>query len=168
VFSGVFDYAPNAAGAAWLLREVWPLVRARRSDATLTFAGSNPSRELRSAAARDSAVTVTGAVPDLRPFLWRARVSAAPVFVARGLQNKVLEALAAGLPVVTTSAVASGLPAAVAAACDVADEPAAFASALLDRLESTEVPGFESLLAPYSWESSLSRLPTLLAHPAEV
>lgn len=168
VFTGVFDYAPNASGAQWLLREVWPLVRARQPEATLTFAGSSPSRALRAGAEADPSVRVTGGVPDLRPILWRATVSAAPVFVARGLQNKVLEAMAAGLPVVTTTAVAEGLPPPVAECCGVADDPRAFAEALVRRLDEA-APGYDDVLAPFSWESSLARLgPLLASHAAAV
>lgn len=169
VFTGVFDYGPNASGAQWLLRDVWPMVRSRLPEAKLTFAGSHPSRTLRAAAEADPSVTVTGAVPDLRPFLWRATVSAAPVFVARGLQNKALEAMAAGLPVVTTTAVAEGLPPPVAALCSVADDPQAFAGALLRRLDTTSAPNYEDVLAPYSWASSLAPLgPLLDSHAAAV
>jgi sugar transferase (PEP-CTERM/EpsH1 system associated) len=166
VFAGVFDYAPNAAGARWLLKEVWPRVRARRPDAALTFVGSRPSGELREAAATDRSITVTGAVADVRPWLWRGAVSAAPIFVARGLQNKVLEAMAAGLPVVTTPAVAAGLPSSVSACCRIAETPDAFADALLDHLTVPTANNYDGVLEPFKWESSLAGLDPLLASHA--
>jgi len=169
VFVGVFDYAPNAAGAAWMVKNVWPLVRQRHAGAQLTFVGSRPSTELRAAAASDSSITVTGAVPDVRPWLWRATVSAAPIFVARGLQNKVLEAMAAGLPVVTTTAVAAGLPPAVAACCRIADQPDEFARALVEHLASQREVTYDDVLAPFRWDSSLAALDPLLdSHAAAV
>ncbi len=109
VFCGVFDYPPNVSGAVWLAQEIWPKVKTRHPDATLTLVGMNPARAVL-ALARDPSVRVTGAVSDVRPFLWQAAVSAAPLLVARGVQNKVLEALAAGLPCVVTPPVFEGLP----------------------------------------------------------
>jgi polysaccharide biosynthesis protein PslH len=161
VFCGVMDYEPNERGAAWLASEVWPTVRAARPSARFVIVGSNPTRRLRDLAARDPSIVVTGTVPDVRPFLWNAAVSAAPLFVARGVQNKVLEAVAAGVPVVVTSAVREGLPAEVQGACDEADTPADFARCLLallsippaarrSRATSANVEGltWESRLAP--------------------
>lgn len=130
VFAGVFDYEPNEQAALWCAREVWPLVRAVRPDATLTLVGMNPSRAVR-ALAEQPGVRVTGTVPDVRPFLWSASVSVAPLLVARGLQNKVLEAIAAGLPCVVTPQVADGLPPEVEGAYAVAGTPSAFADAVL-------------------------------------
>jgi glycosyltransferase involved in cell wall biosynthesis len=167
VFVGVFDYAPNAAGAEWLLHEVWPKVRAKRSDATLALVGSNPSRALRRAARANPSVTVTGAVPDVRPYLWRAKVSAAPIFVARGLQNKVLEALAARLRVVTTTLVAAGLPAALAACCRVTDDAGAFAEALIESLDEAAASDCDDQLEPFRWDASLVGLGPLLASHAD-
>ena len=165
VVTGVFDYQPNAEGALWLVHEVWPLVRARRPDMTLTLAGANPTGPLKAAAGKDPSITVTGSVPDIRPYLWRAELGAAPIHIARGVQNKVLEGVAAGLPFVATRAVFDGLPAAVRPAVTVADTPAAFADAILT---SVSDPGtgravVASLsLDSLSWASTLAPLEGIL------
>ena len=130
VFCGVFNYEPNERAALWFGNEVWPLVRAARPDATLSLVGMDPSRAVRALAAQPG-IRVTGTVPDVRPFLWSASVSVAPLLVARGIQNKVLEAIAAGLPCVVTPQVADGLPPEATGACRVAGEPRDFADAVL-------------------------------------
>lgn len=129
VFCGVMNYDPNVQGVQWLVREVWPLVRAACADAQLLIVGSDPVPQVTQL--QDDSITVTGAVPDVRPYLWRAAVGVAPLLVARGLQNKVLEALAAGLPTVVTPAVARGLPADVLRGCRTAEDAAGFAAALV-------------------------------------
>ena len=134
VFCGVMNYGPNEQGAVWLARDVWPLVRAARPGARLVLVGSSPSRQVRGLASETLGVRVTGAVPDVRPYLWDAAVAAAPLHVARGVQNKVLEAIAAGLPCVVTPAVAEGLPREVMPACGVSEDARQFASALCDFL----------------------------------
>jgi glycosyltransferase involved in cell wall biosynthesis len=121
----------------WLALKVWPLVRARRPDATLALVGANPTARLRSACAADGSIRVTGTVPDVRPFLWEAAAAAAPLGVARGVQNKVLEAVAAGLPAVITPQVAGGLPPSIMPACSVRETPDAFAAAILELLALT-------------------------------
>lgn len=134
VFCGVMNYGPNEEGAAWMAREVWPLVLNRRPDAKLILVGANPTAAVRSLAG--SSITVTGSVPDTRPYLWGAAVGLAPLLTARGVQNKVLEAIAAGLPAVVTRAVAQGLPAEVLRACRVSDDPAGFADAVVALFET--------------------------------
>src|SRR3954468_16751037 len=104
VFTGVFSYAPNADGAVWFAERAWPRVRERFPLARLTLAGASPLARVRRLAERDSSIVVTGQVPDIRPYLWQSAVAIAPLFEARGVQNKVLEAAAAGLPSVVTSA----------------------------------------------------------------
>jgi len=132
VFCGVMNYAPNAQGARWMAEQVWPLVLAEQPGARLLIVGSNPTPEVRRLARLG--VTVTGAVPDVRPYLWSAAVAVAPLAIARGLQNKVLEALAAGLPVAVTPAVAEGLPEDALRGCVVESDAVAFASAVVDLL----------------------------------
>jgi sugar transferase (PEP-CTERM/EpsH1 system associated) len=134
IFTAVFDYAPNTDGALWFARRVWPLVRAARPTATLTLAGASPTRAIRQLASLDPSIEVTGAVPDMRPYLWRSAVAVAPLHQARGVQNKVLEAAAAGLPSVVTSPVWNGLPAEVLAACRRGDTPEQFAAHVIDLL----------------------------------
>jgi sugar transferase (PEP-CTERM/EpsH1 system associated) len=136
IFCGVMDYAPNEAGVQWFAGHVWPLVRARRPDARFLIVGSNPTRAIRGLASGHEGVQVTGTVPDVLPHLWSAAVSVAPLHVTQGIQNKVLEALAAGLPVVITPAVAGGLPAGALAGCEVASDPAEFATAILGLLSA--------------------------------
>jgi polysaccharide biosynthesis protein PslH len=131
VFCGVMDYAPNVQGARWIAEEVWPRVRAARPDARLTIVGSNPPPAVRRLQARGAGITVTGEVADVRPYLWNAAVAVAPLHLARGLQNKALEALAAGVPCVVTPSVAEGLPKSVRAACPVGAGAAQFAGEVL-------------------------------------
>ena len=138
VFTGVMDYAPNEQGAIWLAKKVWPVVRRLKPNARLLLVGSNPTKHLRHLVVEDGSIQVTGTVPDVRPYLWRAAVAVAPLHTSRGLQNKVLEAVAAGLPCVVTPGVRAGLPDEVIAACDIADDPLEFANRLLRLLDLTD------------------------------
>lgn len=160
VFCGVMNYAPNEEAALWLARAVWPAVRAQCPGARLLIVGASPTPRLRALPDTDTSVVVTGTVADVRPFLWAGAVAAAPLKIARGVQNKVLEAVAAGLPCVVTPAVAGGLPPEIVPACDVAESPEAYAGALLrmlalsaaDRTRRVELAQPDRL----SWESRLA------------
>jgi glycosyltransferase involved in cell wall biosynthesis len=133
VFCGVMNYAPNVEAVEWFAHRVWPRVLAKRPDARFEIVGSDPSAAVR-ALASEPGIDVVGAVPDVAPRLWNAAVSVAPLLQARGVQNKVLEAVAAGLPTVVTSVVADGLPPAVLAACRVAETAEMFSDAVLGLL----------------------------------
>src|SRR6185436_3795466 len=102
VFTGTMDYFPNVDAVQYLSASILPRVRDAVPAARFTIVGRNPTRAVRRLA-REPEVTVTGAVPDVRPYLARAAVAVAPMRIARGVQNKVLEAMAAGVPVVATS-----------------------------------------------------------------
>jgi glycosyltransferase involved in cell wall biosynthesis len=134
VFCGVMNYRPNEDAALWFARAVWPAIRERCPQARFSLVGSDPTQALRHLAVADPTIEVTGAVEDVRPYLWRGAVAIAPLFVARGVQNKVLEAVAAGLPCVVTPAVQDGLPREVLGGCRVAGDVEQFASAVLDLL----------------------------------
>jgi sugar transferase (PEP-CTERM/EpsH1 system associated) len=134
VFCGVMNYRLNEEGALWFARTVWPMVRMRCPDARLSLVGSDPTPAIRSLPAADRTIEVTGTVPDVRPYLWRSAVAVAPLLSARGVQNKVLEAVAAGLPCVVTRTVHDGLPAEVTPACRLAQDPEQFAAAVVDLL----------------------------------
>jgi sugar transferase (PEP-CTERM/EpsH1 system associated) len=110
VFTGAMDYHANVDAMTYFCDDVLPLIRARLSDTELTIVGSNPTPAVRRLAAR-AGVTVTGTVPDVRPYLASARVFVAPFRIARGIQNKILEALATGLPVVVSPVASAALPA---------------------------------------------------------
>jgi sugar transferase (PEP-CTERM/EpsH1 system associated) len=108
VFVGQLDYRANVLGLVWFCRTIWPKVRERISDATLTIVGRNPVSQIRRLGGVPG-VEVIGEVPDVRPYLASARVAVVPLPVARGVQNKVLEAMASGLPVVGSPASLEGL-----------------------------------------------------------
>jgi sugar transferase (PEP-CTERM/EpsH1 system associated) len=110
VLSGKMSYHANVSAALYFAREVLPLVRRARPDAQLRIVGSRPPRDL-AQLARDPAVTVTGYVPDMREAIGRATVAVCPVTVKVGIQNKVLEAMALGVPVVCNRLGAEGLDA---------------------------------------------------------
>lgn len=167
VFVGAMDYRPNIEAACWFTREVWPRILAAAPDARFSVVGSNPTPEVR-ALARCDGVSVTGRVPDVRPYLQHAKVSVAPLRIARGVQNKVLEAMAAARAVVATSGAAAGIDAAPGSHFLVADDPAAFArdvAALLSDPERREALGRAArshMVARYSWDAQLQRFDRVL------
>ena len=169
IFTAVFDYAPNADGAVWFAREVWPRVRKAKATAHLTLAGSSPTAAVRRLA-EDPSIEVTGRVDDMRPYLWRSAVAVAPIFQSRGVQNKVLEAAAAGLPSVVTRTVGDGLPKEVLPACRVADAADAFAAAVIELLALTPTArrreAARASLASLGWPARLAPLLALLERAA--
>lgn len=108
IFTGVMDYEPNVDGVLWFVATAWPRVRARFGDARLCIVGSRPAPAIRALHGRDG-IEVTGRVAEVPPWLDQAAVSLAPLRLARGVQNKVLEAMSAGVPVVASPEAAQGL-----------------------------------------------------------
>lgn len=119
--------APNIVGLHWFFREVWPLVRAERPNATLKVAGS----VARGLGVAPEGVGLLGVVDDLAPLYAEAGVVISPLYTGSGLKIKLVEALAAGKAVVGTSVTAQGVEAIVAGAMAREDEPAAFARAII-------------------------------------
>ncbi|HJV08951.1 MAG TPA: glycosyltransferase, partial [Acidimicrobiales bacterium] len=130
VYPATFEYAPNHDAALTLVRDIHPLVRQRFPGATLTLVGAGASQALRDAAAQVPGVTVTGPVSDTRPWLWESTVLAVPLRAGSGTRIKVLEAFAAGLPVVTTAKGVEGIDAVDGEHVLVADSPRQFADAI--------------------------------------
>jgi sugar transferase (PEP-CTERM/EpsH1 system associated) len=172
VFTGVMDYLPNVDGCVWFVHEILPKVRERFPDARFTIVGSRPSPEVQ-ALARVAGVTVTGFVNDTREWLERAAISVAPLRIARGIQNKVLEALAMGLPVVGTTSATQGIDGGAGDAYLVADSVEAQANAICGLLEdpsrAREIAkrGRALVEAHYDWDVTLRPLDVLLARFGE-
>jgi sugar transferase (PEP-CTERM/EpsH1 system associated) len=162
VFTGAMDYWPNVEAVAWFVREVLPLVRRARPDARFAIVGSNPADEVKALASADG-VLVTGRVPDVRPYLSHAAVAVAPLRIARGIQNKVLEAMAMARPVVCTPAAAEGLRDSLEISSGTSDDPQGFAERVLERLERGAVPANrEYVVRHYSWEGNLAPVQRLI------
>ena len=120
IFIGQMDYYPNVDAVRTFCTEVWPRIHQRLPEARFTIVGRNPTRAVR-ALANDPTVDVTGTVADVQPYLAGAWVVVAPFALARGVQNKILEALAAGVPVVATTVALDGLGSSIDAAVRRAD-----------------------------------------------
>lgn len=167
VFTGVMDYYPNIEGIVWFCRDVLPLICRELPGVTLTICGARPDARVK-ALARIPGVTVTGRVPDVRPYLARASVAVVPLRIARGIQNKLLEAMAMGLPAVASSAAAAGVEAAPGRDVFVADDPADFASATVrlfrddDLRRRTGEAARACMETNYRWEHQLQRLDRVL------
>lgn len=172
VFTGVMNYHPNAEGCIWFVREILPRVRASVPAARFTIVGSSPTREVERLT-RVSGVTVTGFVPDTRAYLRRAAVAVAPLRIARGIQNKVLEAMAMGLPVVGTTSATQGVDGVHGRDYLVADEPETFAAALVQllnepaRARELGTAGRAFVERQYDWERTLEPLDALLERCAK-
>jgi len=124
IFTGVLSYEPNVMGVLRFAREAWPLVRTRRPGARLFVVGSDPVAAVRALSGKDG-ILVTGRVPRTQEWFDRARVAVAPLWIARGIQNKVLEAMSMALPVVATPAAFGGIDARPGEHLLVAEEPRA-------------------------------------------
>jgi sugar transferase (PEP-CTERM/EpsH1 system associated) len=166
VFCGRMDYAANVDGAEWFARHVLPAVRVARPDARFQIVGAAPSAQVR-ALARLPGVEVTGTVPDVRPYLANASVVVAPLRVARGIQNKVLEGMAAARPVVVTPEALQGIAAEPGREVLLACDAAAFASAVGDVLLGRSpadlgTRGRAFVLRRHQWAGQLAALDRLI------
>jgi sugar transferase (PEP-CTERM/EpsH1 system associated) len=166
VMTGAMDYWPNIDAASWFAREILPQVRERERDAQFFIVGHSPAREVRDLG-NLAGVTVAGAVSDTRPYIAHADVVVAPLRLARGVQNKVLEGMALARAVVTTGRVMKGILATAGRELLVADEVSSFADAVLEVLHG----GYPFLgerararvVAGYSWAVQLAQLDPLIA-----
>ena len=134
LFAGKMSYHANEAAARRLALDVMPRVWARRPDTRLVLAGKDPSPALQALAA-PGRIEVTGFVPDMAAVMAQATVLAAPLVYAAGIQNKVLEAMARGVPAITSSSACAALDAAVGRDVVAADDDAQFAAAVVELLE---------------------------------
>ena len=133
LFVGNYLHPPNVEGAQWLAREVWPRVRRLRPGARLTLAGRAPPPAIAALAAAD--VLVPGTVDDLRPLYARSSLVVAPIFWGSGVRIKILEALACGLPLVTTKLAAEGIDLRPNESALFAEQPGEFAAAIARLLD---------------------------------
>jgi glycosyltransferase involved in cell wall biosynthesis len=131
VFTGAMDYRANVDAVCWFVAEAWPAVRRELPGAEFLVVGRAPAPALRAVDGRDG-VRVTGAVADVRPYLRAATACVVPLRVARGIQNKVLEAMACGRPVVVSPSVRACLEAATGDEVVTAEDGAGFSRALVD------------------------------------
>ena len=161
-FVGLLGWTPNVDAALWLTERVWPLVRREMPEARLVLVGRDPAPAVRALAAED--VTVTGTVPDVTPYLARARVAVAPLRAGGGSRLKILEALDAGRPVVATTVGAEGLEKLVDRGILLADDPAEFAAKVVSllrdpvRSEALGRVGSASVAEHFSWDETLAPL----------
>lgn len=162
-FIGRMDYYPNQECMIEFCRNTLPLLRAQRPGIKLLIVGADPAAQVRRLSAIPG-VTVTGTVPDVRPYVQRSAVSVAPLNIARGTQNKILEAMAMGVPVVTSRIAAGGVDAVVGEHILVGSDPGEYCQAILKVLadpgerQRLSLAGRARILSHHSWDSSMQRL----------
>lgn len=167
VFTGAMDYWPNVDAVTWFAREVLPRVRKEVPRARFYVVGSRPGNAVQALAGED--VVVTGRVPDVRPYLAHAVVVVAPLRIARGIQNKVLEGMAMGKAVVATPQALEGIAAQPGQEVCVAEDAQAQADLVLrlirDSAESRDIGSAARKLVAtsYTWAPNLARLESLLS-----
>jgi polysaccharide biosynthesis protein PslH len=162
-FVGRMDYYPNQECMFDFCANVLPRIRARRPQAKLFIVGADPSVAVKRLG-EVPGVTVTGAVPDVRPYLHRAALMVAPLNIARGTQNKILEAMAAGVPVVTSRIAAGGVDAVAGEHFIVAANASECVEAVLAILHNRSerarlaAAGRARMLSHHAWSRSMQRL----------
>jgi sugar transferase (PEP-CTERM/EpsH1 system associated) len=162
-FVGRMDYYPNQECMLDFCEHTLPLLKARCAGIELAIIGANPSAAIRRLAAIPG-VTVTGSVPDVRPYLHRAALMVAPLNIARGTQNKILEAMALGVPVVASRVAAGGVDASAPEHLLVASSPQEYVEAIVRVLEDSgerarlSAAGRARVLASHAWDASMRRL----------
>lgn len=167
VFVGALDYGANIDALEWFCSAVWPEVKRLEPQASLELVGRCPTKAIQKLA-ESSGVTLAADVPDVRPYLRRSAIAIAPLRIARGIQNKVLEAMSFGKPVIATTGAAAGLHCEAGIHFVEADSPQAWIAAL-QRLWASESErsrlssaGRKYVEMHHSWESTLGPWERLL------
>lgn len=167
VFVGAMDYRANVDAVRWFAQEVWPRIAARRQDARFYIVGSRPTTAVR-ALGQLAGITVTGRVEDVRPYLAHAHAVAAPLRIARGIQNKVLEALAMEKVLLATPAAYAGVADFAGRQGCIDESPevmAAEALRWLDAPQAVRVPAARAeVLSRHDWVRSLDTYENVLCN----
>ena len=162
VFTGAMDYWPNIDAVKWFAEHVLPTVRKTVPNARFYIVGSRPAPEVLALAGES--IVVTGTVPDVRPYLAHCVAAVAPLRIARGIQNKVLEAMAMGRPVVASQQAFEGIEATPGRELVVADTPQEHADSVISLLRSPDAAMGQAARASverrYSWAAHLSPIET--------
>jgi sugar transferase (PEP-CTERM/EpsH1 system associated) len=165
VFTGTMDYPPNSDAVRWFADAILPLIRARSPEAQFHIVGSSPSSEVKALAALPG-VFVTGRVADVRPYLAFASAGVAPMRIARGIQNKVLESMAMARPTVVTQDALTGIAAIAGSEVLVANNEGDFAEACLRACETDAseigIAARQRVLRDFIWAERLRGFDALL------
>lgn len=163
IFSGKMSYHANMSMAKYLVDEIMPRIWKFRPAARLYIVGKDPAPAIKKMT-QNPLITVTGTVDDIRPFLWRATVSVVPLLYGAGIQNKILEAMATGTPVVTTCQALSALQAQPGKDLFASDDPDGFAQAVLQLIADRDLQqkigdaGLRYVRTSHSWAAIASQL----------
>src|SRR5450631_1344274 len=158
VFVGSMDWLPNVDGVLYFVREILPLIRQVRPETTLAIVGRTPPPKIAQLAVADARIQVTGTVPDIRPYLWNSAVAIVPLRIGGGTRLKIYEAMAAQIPVVSTTIGAEGLSVNPPQDIRLADTPNHFAAQCLELLTTPEIraglsrAAWEMVNSHFSWE----------------
>jgi sugar transferase (PEP-CTERM/EpsH1 system associated) len=161
VFTGAMDYWANVDAVIWFAQQVFPLVKKHCADARFYIVGSKPTKQVLQLAEADDAMIVTGRVDDVRHYVAHAAVVVAPLRIARGIQNKVLEAMAMAKPVVVTPAAMEGIDMTETIQVVVAEAPSEFAEQVCKFLNASDSIALENrryVQAEFSWQQNGKRL----------
>ena len=167
VFTGAMDYWANIDAVVWFAREIFPQIFASRPNAHFYIVGNRPNPQVRALASLSN-VTITGFVEETKPYLAYAAVVVAPLRIARGIQNKVLEAMSMGKVVITSPQALEGINATPEKELYVEDNEKAFAQRVKAVLQSCDTATIgqaarSRILSDYSWDNSLMRVDQLLS-----
>lgn len=167
-FVGRMDYFPNQQAVQRFCTDVLPEIQRRRPATRFEIVGADPPEAIRALGLR-TGVTVTGSVPDVRPYVTRAALTVAPLEIARGTQNKILESMAMGVPVVCSRQAVGGVDAVPGEHLLAYDHPQQLVDAVLRLLDDPverqrlALAGRERVLSHHSWPSSMRRVDVLIA-----
>jgi polysaccharide biosynthesis protein PslH len=164
VFTGAMDYWANVDAVTWFASEIWPQVRSAVPGAEFWIVGARPHPRVRDLDNREG-IRVTGTVPDVRPYLQHARAVIAPMRIARGIQNKVLEAMAMDKPVIGTSAAFEGIATHNNASLSTENDPQGLAATCSRALLASGCEHGRTRAEAqkfHAWDAKLARLDALL------
>jgi sugar transferase (PEP-CTERM/EpsH1 system associated) len=168
LFTGAMDYLPNIDAAHWFAREIFPQLKAQIAKLEFYIVGGNPAAKIRKLHDERAGIVVTGYVDDVRPYVKNASVFVAPMRIARGMQTKILEAMACGVPVVTSPSAARGIGARADEHVLVAETVEEFVRQTRRLLSDRQIhaqlrkQAFKFLQENFCWERNLRVLEALL------
>jgi polysaccharide biosynthesis protein PslH len=173
VFSGKMSYHANISMATFLVSEIMPRVWKAHPKTKLYIVGKDPSLDIKKME-KNPLITVTGTVEDIRPFLWRATVSVVPLLYGAGIQNKILEAMATGTPVITTSRALTALQVHPGKDLLVANDAESFAREILHLIDDKNLnraighSGLTYVRSKHNWTSAASQVADIYRHSKEL